>query len=101
MRAAIGSILKLALAGACIYALYTWQFAEPQGSEVRAFAEKACVDEIRSSYDVSTVRAYSIKENSDGYIVRASITMNKGGVAKVYCLANRHGGVKEISLEQR
>ena len=98
---AIANILKAALVGGCIYWAVTWQFAKTEDDDVSDFAEKTCVDEIRARYDASTVRAYSVKETNNGYIVRASITLPRGTTAKVYCLTNTHGGVKEITIEER
>ena len=98
---AIGNILKAAVVGGCIYAVVTWQFAKTQDDDVGDFAERACVDEIGARYDASTVRAYSVKKTNNGYIVRASITLPRGTTAKVYCLTNAHGGVKEITIEER
>lgn len=97
----IGNILLLAAAGASIYALVKWEFIGPQEDEVSDFAEKACVDEISKRYDVSTVRAYSVNETNNGYVVRASVTLARGAPAKVYCLTNAHGGVKELGIEER
>lgn len=78
-----------------------WEFTKPQDDDVNDFAEKACVDEIRDRFDVSTVRAYAVNETNNGYVVRASVTFARGTVAKVYCLTNVHGGVKEIMIEER
>jgi hypothetical protein len=47
------------------------------------------------------VNVYSVKETNIGYVVRASVTLPKGTVAKVYCLTNTHGGVREITIEER
>ena len=99
--AAIGNIIKAALVGACIYGIVTWQFAKTPDDDVSDFAEKVCIDDIRARYDATTVRAYSVKETNNGYIVRASVTLPRGNTAKVYCLTNTHGGVKEITIEER
>lgn len=97
----VGSIVKVALVGGLIYGIVNWQEIIPQEDDVEVFAEKACVDEIERRYDVSRVRAYSISETNNGYVIRATVTLSKGNIAKVYCLTNTHGGVKEISIEER
>ncbi|MDH3750980.1 MAG: hypothetical protein OEU90_05330 [Gammaproteobacteria bacterium] len=97
----VGNILLLAAVGAGIYAIVKWEFIKPQDDEASDFAEKACVDEIGDRYDVSTVRAYAVNETNNGYVVRASVTLARGTPAKVYCLTNAHGGVKEIGIEER
>ena len=99
--AAIGNIFKIAVAGGCIYGVVMWQSDRAGHDAVGAFAEKACVDEIRARFDASRVAAYSLKKNENGYVVRATLTLNKGNTAKAYCLTNTHGGVKDISLEER
>jgi len=97
----IGDVLLLAAVGAAIYALVKWEFINPQDNEVSRFAEKACVDEIRHRYNASTVRAYAVNKTNNGYTVRASITLARGTPAKVYCLTNAHGGVREIGIEEQ
>ena len=97
----IGNILLLGAVGAGIYVLVEWEFINPQGDEIRAFAEKACVDEIRQRYDASTVNAYSVNKSNNGYIVRASVALAGSRQAKAYCLTNASGGVRELGLEER
>ncbi|MCH8099579.1 MAG: hypothetical protein IIB74_03980 [Proteobacteria bacterium] len=98
---AIGSIANVALVGGLIYGIVNWQEIIPQEDDVKDFAEKACVDEIERRYDVSTVRIYSFNETNNGYVVRVTVTLTKGNAARVYCLTNSHGGVKEITIEER
>ncbi len=97
----IGDILKAVLVCGCIYGIVKWEFIKPQHDDVIDFAEKACVDEIGDRFDASTVRAYAVNENNNGYVVRASVTLARGTTARVYCLTNVHGGVKEITIEER
>ncbi len=97
----IGDILKAVLVCGCIYGIVKWEFIKPQHDDVIDFAEKACVDEIGDRFDVSTVRAYAVNENNNGYVVRASVTLARGTIAKVYCLTNAHSRVKEITIEER
>ncbi len=101
ISASIGNILKAVFVFGCIYALVKWEFNETQDDDVRVFAEKACVDEIEDSFDTSTVRVYAINENNNGYVIRATVTLARGNTAKVYCSTNTHGGVKEITIEER
>ena len=96
----IRNILLLGAVGAGIYVLVEWEFINPQGDEIRAFAEQACVDEIRHRYDASTVNAYSFNKSNNGYTVRASVTLAGGRQAKAYCLTNASGGVREIGIEE-
>jgi len=97
----IGNVLKVALAGACVYGIVNWESIMPQNDTVVDFAKKACVDEISDRYAVTQVRAYEVNENNNGYIVRASVTLARGEPAKVVCLTNAHGGVREITIDER
>jgi len=97
----IGYIIKIALLVGIIYGVMKWQDIDLPGDDVKEFAESACVTEIRHRFDVITVNAYSVNENSNGYTVRASVTLAKGNTAKVNCLTNTHGGVKDITIEER
>jgi len=97
----IGNVLKAALVCACVYGIVNWESIKQQDGAVVDFAKKACVDEIGSRYDVSTVRAYEVNENNNGYVVRASVTLARGTPAKVICLTNAHGGVREITIDER
>ena len=85
--------------GVCIYAFVKWEFDSPEDSDSREFAEQACVDAIGDRFDTTSIRPYSVNKNSNGYIVRASVTLANGKPAKTYCLTNEHGGVKEVGLE--
>ena len=99
--APIGNVIKVAIVLGCIYALVKWEFVETQDDDVRGFAEKACIDEIEDRFDTSTVRIYTVNETNNGYVVRATVTLARGNIAKVYCLTNTHGGVEEITIEER
>ena len=57
--------------------------------------------EIAKRYDVKTARVCAINENANGYVARATATLSKGGTAKINCLTNAHGGVKDITVEER
>ena len=96
-----GSIVKAALLFGLIYGVVKWQDISLVDDDIRDFAEHACITEIGHRFDVSTVRAYAVDENSNGYLVHATATLAKGGTAKVNCLTNVHGGVKDITIEER
>jgi len=100
IAAAFGTLVKVALVFGIIYAIMKSGVISPQGDDLSEFAEKACIDGIRGRYDTTTMRVYSVKESNNGYIVRASVTLAKGNVAKVYCLTNEHGGVRDIAIEE-
>lgn len=95
------NILKVALLAACIYGLVKFDVFNLRGDDSGTFAEESCVDEARDRYSLSALNAYSINENSSGYVVRLSATLSRGGVAKLVCLTNEHGRVKEITIEER
>lgn len=97
----IGSVLKAVLLCVCIYGLVKWDVIKTQDGEVRDFAEKACIDEIGDRFDASAVRTYSVDETNNGYVVRTSVTLARGAVAKVYCLTNAHGGIEDMTIEER
>jgi hypothetical protein len=97
----IGGIIKAALLVGLIYAVVNWRDVDKVDDDVRDFAEQACITEIGHRYNVSTARVYAVNENSNGYTVRVTITLAKGNTAKVNCLTNTHGGVKDITIEER
>lgn len=101
IRDTVGNLLKAAALGACVYGALTWGPTELLEDDVNEFAERACVDEIRNRYDASNVNVYDVTETNNGYVVRASITLAKGKRAKGICLTNTHGGIREITIEQR
>lgn len=95
------SVIKIALLGACIYGLVKFDIIKPPGDDVGDFAEQNCVDEARSRYSLATTSAYSVNENSNGFVVRLSATLSRGGAASIVCLTNEHGNVRDISIEER
>ena len=102
IRNTIGDILKAAVLCACVYGVVKWDPIELRDDDdVKEFAEKACIDEIRNRYDASTVNIYEVNESNNGYVVRASVGLARGKRAKGICLTNVHGGVREITIEQR
>ena len=97
----IGDVVKAALLFGLIYAALKWQGVSLLDDDIKDFAEKACITEIGHRFNVSTIRAYAVNENSNGYVVRASVTLARGTPAKVICLTNAHGGVREITIDER
>jgi hypothetical protein len=98
---ATGSIVKAVILIGIAYGILNWQEVNLTDDGAKDFAEKACISEITRRFNVTTVRAYAINENSNGYVVRATVTLAKGNTAKVNCLTNVHGGVRDISIEER
>ena len=101
LRQMAGNVLKLGVLGACAFGIYKWQAAGPQSSDVTAFAERACVDEIGSRYAVSNIRPISIKKSENGLVVRASVKTSRGTPAMAICLTNTHGGVRDVMIDER
>ena len=97
----IGSLVKGALLIALFYGIWNWQDIGLLSDDTRDFAENACITEIKQKFDVTRVRAFSIEENRNGYVVHTSVTLAKGNTASVRCLTNVHGGVKDIVIEER
>lgn len=100
-RQITGNLFKLAILCACIFAFTKWQAAESEDRGFREFAENACIDEIGGRYNVSGTRVYNVIETGDGYSVRASATSARGTPVKIVCLANSHGGVRDIVIDER
>ena len=100
LGSAINSLARLAIVIGIVYAVYTWRGFGLLGNDVQAFAESACVDAIRERYDVSRVNPYDFSSNANGYVVSATATLSKGGNAKVKCLADEHGGVRDILISE-
>jgi hypothetical protein len=101
IRESIGSLFKVAVVGACVYGFVKWGPLETENDDIGDFAERDCIDEIRSRYDVSRISVYELSKRDDGYAVRASVTLARGPVAKATCLTNRQGGVREVVLDER
>lgn len=95
---AINGLLQLAFVGACIYVAVTWGFGDGGGDAAAKHAESACTVAISNRFDDRRARVYAIDRNSRGYVVRASVTVRANTPAKVYCLANEHGGVEELRI---
>ena len=101
IKQALSSLVKLAAFAGCVYLLYEWSPIGEEDGGTTAFAERACADAALARFDGSNVRVYDIRENNDGYVVRASITLANGNAAKVVCLTSSHGNVRDITIDQR
>ena len=88
----INNLLSIGLLAASGYVIWNWQDFGSSKSDVEIFAERACVDAVNSSYNVSNVSPYEISESDNGYVVRLSVTTSRGTKAKAICLTNPHGG---------
>ncbi len=96
----LGGVAKVAMFAGLVYVVMTWKDFNRLNDDVQDFAESSCIDEIRQRFEVSRVSTYSVEKNSSGYVVRATVTLNKGGNAKVTCLTNTHGGVRDVSINE-
>ena len=99
MFGAIRNLLVLALMVWGGWTLWNWQFGSG-GSDAMAYAEKSCVDEVRARYETTAVRGNSVRENANGFTVRASMTLARGPTARVTCLTNHNGRVTEVIVEE-
>ena len=100
MLRTISNLIVLAIIIFIAYTLWNWKFGAAGGSDLMAYAEKSCIDEVRSRYDTTTVRSNSVRENASGFVVRGSMTLARGNVAKVTCLTNEHGRVRDVIVEE-
>jgi len=98
---AIGNLSKGIFIAACIYGLVTWQTAERQDGDEQSFAKQACIDGVRARYDATRVRANTVEQSADGFVVETSITLQRGTTANVHCDTNPHGGVTDIYIDKR
>lgn len=101
IRQLTGNLLKGMILGACVYGFMKWQALDSASSDVTSFATDACVDAASARYNISDPKPYRTAPNSDGYVVRVSVTTARGNPAKVICLANAHGGIDEVTIDER
>ena len=101
MIRAISNLVVLAIIVGAVYTLWNWKFAGTADNEVMGYAESSCVGEIRSRFDTTSVKSYSVKENSNGFTMRGSMTLARGNVAKVTCLTNANGAVIDVFVDER
>jgi len=97
----VGGIVKLAIIGACIYAVVNWQFGSTTGEGNRGYAEGACIDEIEARFSTQSANVYVVTESDKGYVVRASVILSNDTPAKIICLTNEFGRVEDVRIEER
>ena len=93
-------LVVVALIAATAYYLWNWQFAASEDDEAAGYAERSCVDAARSRFDTTGVKVNSVRPNATGYVVRASMTLARGDVARVTCLTNSNGNVEDIFVDE-
>jgi hypothetical protein len=96
---ALGTLIRIAAIAAIGYAIVKWGILTPQKGVSDEFAKQACVDEMKSRYDATSVNVYSVKKNQRGIVVRASVALARGP-AKAYCLTNEYGDIEDIAIEE-
>ena len=84
---------------AIAYGIWYWQGKNDAAAGPAAHAESACRDAIRRRYDLSRVSVTRVTENSNGFTVRASGTLDNGGSARLVCLTSRNGTVRDLTIE--
>jgi hypothetical protein len=97
------AIINLAVLAAIIWAawsLWHWQFGAGESKGAASYAAKSCVDEARGRYDISGARTHSVEENRNGFVVKGSMTLRRGGTAKLTCLTNHNGRVTEVMVAE-
>ena len=98
---AITNLVMLAIIVIGAWYLWNWQFGGAGSSEAMMFAEQSCVDELRSRFDTTTVKANSVRENANGFTVRATMTLARGNAARATCLTNHNGTVFDVLVDER
>ena len=101
LRQITGSVVPIAVVCAGIYVALNWQSFDPGESETERFAKDACVAATKSRYDLTSARAYQIRENSNGYTVLVTVVQKNGDPAQVTCLTSARGSVRDISIDVR
>ena len=101
MLGAIRNLVVLAVIAWGAWSLWHWQFSGEAGSDASAYARQSCVDEARLRYDTTSVQAHSVRENANGFTVRATMTLGRGGTARLTCLTNHNGRVTDVFVDER
>ena len=96
-----GNLLSAAIVIGFIYALLNWEAISPAADDIGEYAKRACADEIASRFDSQSAKVYAVEKTNKGYVARASMTLTRGTAVKVTCLANEHGRVEEVRLDER
>lgn len=97
----IGNVVALALLAAGVYAFLEWNPFTTADGGAAAFAESACRQHVSGRAGFARARVFRVSETADGFTVRLSATLDRGGSAKVICLANANGGVRDIEILER
>lgn len=100
MGRAISNLIVLVVLGVGAYALWQWKAASSGASDLARHVERSCIDEIRSRFDTTSVKANSVRESANGFAVRATATLARGNVARVTCLTSPNGTVLDITLHE-
>ena len=98
MLRTISNLAVLALIVAGVYFFWTGEFGGTGIDQMMNHAEKSCVDEVRSRYDTTTVKANSVRENANGFVVQATLTLARGNTARATCLTNQNGSVTDVTV---
>jgi thioredoxin reductase len=98
MLRTISNLAVLALIVAGVYFFWTGEFGSASMDQMMNHAEKSCVDEVRSRYDTTTVKANSVRENANGFVVKVTLTLARGKIARATCLTNHKGSVTDVTV---
>ena len=103
MRASnvLSNLVALGIIAAIGYLFMNWNSGATSDDDNSTYAERSCIDEMRSRYDSTRVRVNSVEPNSNGFVVKGNMTLARGGTAKLTCLTNHHGRVTEVIIEER
>ena len=103
MRASnvLSNLVALGIIAAIGYLFMNWNSGATSDDDNSTYAERSCVDEIRSRYDTTRVTTNSVKPTNGGYVVKSSITLARGNTAKVTCLTNEYGRVRDVIIDER
>ena len=99
MIKALGNLVMLAIIVVGAWYLWNWKFGGSGNNETMVHAEQSCVDELRSRFDTTTVKANSVRENANGFTVRATMTLARGDTTRVTCLTNHNGSVSDVIVD--
>ncbi len=97
----MGNLLTAAIVVGGAYVFLNWESVNPLGDDSSEHAKRACADGILSRYDSESSNVYAVEKTAEGYVVRASMTLARGTPVKVTCLANEHGRIEEIRVDER
>lgn len=78
-----------------------WPFGAGGDDVYAGYAEDDCKKQILSRHPAESVSVYRVDPVSDGYRVRASARIRGEKSVKMICLANEHGRVEDIFIDER